>query len=638
MTNLPNSRPLVDEVHLRSSVMKRLFQRTVPAIVGELLQNSQRARATEVRITTEPENRMISYKDNGHGILNGRDGWWNLLAIASSYYENPEVQNQDPMGLGLNALLTAEEVEQVVILSGGCYIHIDTHRWWNEPDYYNNWEAMICRYDDFSPPVEGFQITIFANDAKFVNRFEDCLALDSFPRRISTDFTTAQFVEYLKNHPALGYEDYLSISLNNGEVYPGIPSSGFSPILETIYEGNKLVIGLDGISIVRWYGQLIMVKQTSYAPRDQIMFYLDVKEGTPLTPEGADRHSIMKDEKLTTLKQFVINKLFEWAESDDSAMTMQIFDLLGAIDKPRLLNTSAWFTYRIKGERSRYSYGEIDSHTSYLAKYSNPPEVFLNRISIRLVEGNEEIESALVFAYQQDYGMTNFLEEMESSSGEAIEFRVLGMANTNRLSNIKYLSWFVGEPHERMNETIGSDIFYSPGSWAITEEDPDLIDNFEDFVLNPFKDDASLYFFSTKTSNSFETAEWSAIGTDDPVYWLSNEADVAESEDGDCDEYHNPDEESFYDSIQRILREYRGDVISSYFTSSDLRDYIARVYPDPESSRLIQILSVEYVYAENNTYDTSNSIKITFRRRPYLAEPKEPICWGQPIMVEAKLG
>jgi DNA mismatch repair ATPase MutL len=51
---------------VRSSI-RRLFTGEISEILGELLQNSQRARATDVTITTHETG--FTYTDNGHGLL-----------------------------------------------------------------------------------------------------------------------------------------------------------------------------------------------------------------------------------------------------------------------------------------------------------------------------------------------------------------------------------------------------------------------------------------------------------------------------------------------------------------------------------------------------------------------------------------
>src|SRR5207249_772847 len=100
---------LVDPDGIRASV-RRLFSNKIEEVLGELLQNSQRATASRVMIETTEDG--FVYRDNGHGLLSAQGGYddpyrafHTLLQMAASYFQNTTLEAQHPMGLGIHALL-----------------------------------------------------------------------------------------------------------------------------------------------------------------------------------------------------------------------------------------------------------------------------------------------------------------------------------------------------------------------------------------------------------------------------------------------------------------------------------------------------------------------------------------------------
>lgn len=94
---------LINADNVRRTI-KRTFENTASEILAELLQNSQRAMAKHVRVTTGDG--YLCYEDDGCGLKPGLDGIHQLLKIAESGFEsNPTIEAQDPMGVGVHALL-----------------------------------------------------------------------------------------------------------------------------------------------------------------------------------------------------------------------------------------------------------------------------------------------------------------------------------------------------------------------------------------------------------------------------------------------------------------------------------------------------------------------------------------------------
>ncbi len=125
---------LMNVDRVRSSI-RRLFTGEISEILGELLQNSQRARASEVTITTNETG--FTYEDNGHGLLGDLAGFHTLLKIAESNFDNPTLEAQDPIGLGIHALLAHAQVSAVRFESGELGLTIHTARWWADQAYYS---------------------------------------------------------------------------------------------------------------------------------------------------------------------------------------------------------------------------------------------------------------------------------------------------------------------------------------------------------------------------------------------------------------------------------------------------------------------------------------------------------------------
>jgi hypothetical protein len=147
---------LVNADRIRSSI-KRLFHNRVSEVLGELLQNSQRAGATAVVIATSETSFIV--QDNGHGLLGGIDGFHKLLKLAESSFDNPTIEDQDPMGVGIVSLMTHDQVDEVTFASGTLSLTIDTKRWWdaNESDYYRNWYRRMETLDE---QIEGLRISV----------------------------------------------------------------------------------------------------------------------------------------------------------------------------------------------------------------------------------------------------------------------------------------------------------------------------------------------------------------------------------------------------------------------------------------------------------------------------------------------
>ena len=301
-----NQSELVDENKILS-VVKRLFNGTVREVIGELLQNAQRAGAKTVWIETSGDGR-ITVRDNGTGlaspgnfnaagdiVLYSEDEYIKnmfapLMQIAASAYERESVAEQDPMGVGLFSLFALEEVSRVQIKSGGYSLEIDTTRLWTEPGYWQRWRQFISKEKQNNLQT-GVELVITAT-ADLSSKIESELTRRGF----SGDPTNES--------PASGYEGILEIFLNSTPLDTSCPRAlkMDERFVETVYFGNRLIIGADNyasVNTVNWFGQLIP------AGASGLRFYLEVRANRPLNPLSPSRRGIIKDSAWEKFQDFM---------------------------------------------------------------------------------------------------------------------------------------------------------------------------------------------------------------------------------------------------------------------------------------------------------------------------------------------
>lgn len=302
MTNNPQSSSIPDHAsnlsvlvnpdRIRSSI-KRLFHNRIDEVVAELLQNSQRSGSTTVDIITTENGFTI--QDNGHGLLNGIDGFHTLLKLAESNFDNETIEDQDPMGLGIVSLLTHDQITEVTFSSGSLEITIDTKLWWIDPGYYSVWFERMVTLDQ---PVTGLRISVSCSP-ELVKALHDSLT----PK--DQIYSTADRI-YKCASPAQGYEGILEITLNAQEVRTSLPTWARlnDRLISTTYKDNKLEIGYNETALrssVLWYGQLILQRGLG----NYFDFHLQVTTGRPVNPLSPSRAGIIQDAAYNELLAFI---------------------------------------------------------------------------------------------------------------------------------------------------------------------------------------------------------------------------------------------------------------------------------------------------------------------------------------------
>ncbi|MBC7901539.1 MAG: ATP-binding protein, partial [Saprospiraceae bacterium] len=300
---------IVNEKRLPATV-KRLFRNSVSEIVGELLQNAQRAGAKEIHFHFDREAQTIVVRDDGSGIFPDTANWARVLRMADSFYSNEQVEaNQKPMGVGLLSLFALDAVKSVSINSHGKFATVETNLLWESEDYWATWTDLIA---DAPETINGFELTV---------KYEEPEATFSYNRLAHKfEYALTKFGDGGSFAPPRGYQGFLKIFLDGNAVDTTLPAecvpNGCDLLYDGFYENNRLRIGQSAnpyrtYTFVVWYGQVIKLNS-------EIPFLLEVKGGSPVTPLAPTRTSLVDDRKLENLRRFVEDATFA-ALADESA-------------------------------------------------------------------------------------------------------------------------------------------------------------------------------------------------------------------------------------------------------------------------------------------------------------------------------
>ena len=279
-------------------------------LLFELIQNSQRAKADNIRIMLpytgehpfsgdiRSEN-MLCIEDDGMGIKDVIA----LLGIATSDWTK-DIDPQDPAGMGFLQLIALSK--QVSIRSSFGSLLLDCQRFLNDADYRQEVLLNVNIADALTTGT-----VIIAEMAK-------------------------AWVYYMRqDHNWYRGHTNINLEINGTPVVPItikelIAKAEVKKNLYTVvnYLGNSLFIEIGNTeaivssynSAVNWYGQIIPVHcSTSVAGNYHIRLYYEVNKGTPLTPRYPDRTSLSYDDRYTEFMAFVnrftLGKLREYFDS-----------------------------------------------------------------------------------------------------------------------------------------------------------------------------------------------------------------------------------------------------------------------------------------------------------------------------------
>ena len=519
--NLDNLAELINADRVRSSV-RRLFQNDIAECLSELFQNTQRARARSVEITTTEDG--FTYRDDGHGLLGGVAGFHTLLKIAESHFDNDTIADQDPMGLGIHALLAHDAIERVTFASGHYQLTLKTNRWWTDRDYYTHWFKELA---ELISPITGFQITAHA-DATLVGSLKDALTRSTCP--------------WYRTAPAEGYEGYLEITLDGQQVNTSLPRWARieQPLIETTYQGSRLSIGFDceygsHTSSVNWYGQVIEVGFHS-----GFKFHLDVRQGRPVNPHSPTRRGLIKDAAHEALLRAVKDEVFHFVcnMNNRAQVKPEYVAALFRWDAERACRKSPYFVAaELLPVENPFSLEDLDCQAdAELFTYDSAPRLLEEGVTVLTAQG-ETIED--------ERGLSSFVPLL----GKCYALR---HGERARLK-IESLWW---KPGKRVRN-----FFYEPGERGVVAggEPP-----------QEWLSVGCVPVFSFTDASNWDVAavEWT-VGTNDPVAFLRSEAWAGF--DPEHDE-HDEDElrAAYEESIERLLREVIGNCVPFGFTTQDL--------------------------------------------------------------------
>jgi hypothetical protein len=541
---------LINTDRVRSSI-RRLFHNSISECISELFQNSQRAKAKKVRITTNEDG--FTYEDDGHGLLGGIAGFHTLLKLAESNFDNDTITDQDPMGLGIHSLLAHDQIQRVTFSSGGLQLALETEPWWKEPEYYGRWYEQL---QTLTEPISGLKVSVEC-EPQLVESLRKALEPASHPFR--------------ENTPAQGYTGILEITLEGKPVETGLPSWAQigKPILKTKYKNCPLTIGcskswFNRDSSINWYGQLIKVDFSS-----SFEFHLEVRRGRPINPLSPSRQGIIKDAAFEALIEFVKDALFNHLFNPSNRDKIEAKWVAGyyRLDPKRAKREAIYIVAaRWKAAEDLSSTEDLDLRDdAQLFTYDEAPLLVEEGVTL-LLDHEEKPRTA-------EKGLSSFI----SMVGEAYQ---LDHGDRTRL--------LVGRLWWKPGQNIG-EFFREAGEYGIT---------FTEAKPAQWKPVSALpvFTYNDAANWSVEDVDWT-VGCENAqeakIAFLNDQAWAGfdlEHDEANSDELHD----SYEQSVAAVIRKIVGNCVPYRF---DLHD-VSRFMNNKES----RILRVKYLYENDATF------------------------------------
>ena len=524
---------LVNTDRIRSSI-KRLFHNNIAEVLAESFQNSQRAGAKNVQITITPDG--FSIADDGHGLLGGINGFHTLLKLAESAFDNPTVEDQDPMGVGIVSLMTHDKVEEITFSSGKLQLTVDSARWWNDKNYYSTWFERLRKV---GKAVTGLSIYVRCK-AELITELRKALE----PKDRKPIFSDSIFD---LSSPAQGYEGILTITLDGKPVRTSLPAwARFDDaLITTTYKGATLTIGYDSSShstrsSLRWYGQLILVK----TPHNRFKFHLDVTSGRPVNPLSPTRAGLIQDAAYHELLAFVKDQIFSFVLNPanrakiNSAHVEECFtiDALRAVEECPYITTRSILPINNPSSIDDCEpVGNVELFT-----YEEAP-LLLDQAVIILQDNQTQTA---------EYGISSFAPLLKNP-------HTLRHGDTRRL-RVGRLWWKPGKKSK-------TPWFFKPGEFGISFVQDEQPKRWKPVTETP------VFTFNDTGSYSVEDVDFT-VGTLDPMAFLNDQVWVAYSPSDDTD--HEVQEGYFRESVDALIRSLIGKCVPRDFKLWDLREFV----------------------------------------------------------------
>lgn len=509
-------------------VVQRLYTGHPDEILGEMLQNAQRAGASSFDVRIEDD--LVKFSDNGKGIEGDLEGFRTLLSIADSHY-SPEVEaEQAPMGVGFYSLLSNQDVRQVRVDSAGKSLTIDTRRWFTDHAYRRNWTDLIAP----SSIRTGMVIEVVCGE-KF--RFE-------INRLFKPEWSRPLMTSGLP--PWAGYGNFLAIRLNDTLLPAELPEFlKLQPLLETEYLGNRLTIGFSpdsnhphAGSYVNWFGQLVKIDGLG----NGLNLYLEVTRNVPVTPKSPTRSGIVQDRKWDAFKGFVLERLREYYEGQTSPPPVRVLEA-GYWLFPELHDFLPWLIVR-KAKPGR----GCDFESRFAP---SPAEI--------LPKGGDFLLLKPEIDVLNDEGRPDTLEGLEAFLPlleQPAFFLERGSAP------VYTLTW---KPGPLVRNDLGVEIRERGEFSVVSEGTPP--------EWKPV--DQDVYAFFQPVAWEIEEA-MVILGAKDPVSTIWAAANAVFDYDPEIEDSRETTYESFKGSVSSIVRALLGNVVPNNFSKYDLLEFVPK--------------------------------------------------------------
>jgi len=140
-------------------LFKQSTFKDVLCFLDEDIQNAQRAKATEVRVTTDSYDNTIIIENNGNVLDNPQS----LFSIAESGWDNDVMKNENPFGMGFFSNISVSD--NIEIISGDNYIIFNV----NEMISTGNCELNIQKSEEY---YDGFKLILNNFDYKNIYSYQ----------------------------------------------------------------------------------------------------------------------------------------------------------------------------------------------------------------------------------------------------------------------------------------------------------------------------------------------------------------------------------------------------------------------------------------------------------------------------------
>lgn len=546
--------------------IRRMFDGSPRTILSELLQNAQRAGATEVHVTTTTD--TVVYHDNGGGLTDGPEGVIELLRLGESRYNDPRVAlEQKPMGMGFYALLANDQVTAVTVQSNAIEFSLDPAQWWASTAHRQDW---LRRYKDTARNATvsytpGFTLRIACTPA-----FATAVA-ELLPELISD--AGVRDYPYSPPYPAEGA--HLAITCNGRPVATAVRrryALPEAPITFT-YQGNPVRVALDphwpgtraDACWINWYGQAVFMS----APAGLRVYY-DVWQGTPLTPKAPTRDGIVEDAARAAFWQAVADHLFGLA-TGPTPPALDLLITLFHLDKARA-ETLPWVVLRTltpwDGQDLDY---EAYTFTNgyYIADLTDHEVAARSSLAERRVLAKEQLmvlssqPDGTVETFEAELGLPSLLAGIQAQDGQPTSVLCYGDAPTAML-------WWRCQADPR------GYFVTAPGQWGLSPDGATLPRHWHDLPA-----DHAYVVCSETQIDYFDTDDYRVWrGPRTEVAALSYLAYLCQHADEDSD---NPqeDNDNFASGVESFHRDhFARNAISRNWSRDEIGRALRRVLGD----------------------------------------------------------